>query len=146
MKKGNKQCLFDTPPPHSNGQYINDVRIPRPKEQMCTPYHSTIITPNKNMQEKCLSSNNCHFVKNYLFQLLTSSGKSSMCLYSIVKAKYPIALSKAVLEANLLVPYIHYHSTSKTLYIQVLLAVTLSKTYFNPDSFKYMFNVSALWK
>ena len=106
------------------------------------PYHSIIITPNKNMQKTCLSSHNCHFVKNYVFNFkLLHVNVQCAC---IVNAEYPIALSKTLLEVDLLV-YAH-HSTSKTLYIQVILAVILSELFFNPNSFKHMFNVSALCK
>ena len=65
------------------------------------PYHSTIITPIKTCRKKCLSSHNCHFVKNYLFNIKRLH-VNVQCV-CIVKAKYLIDLSKTVLGVDLLV-------------------------------------------
>ena len=67
----------------------------------CMPYHSTIIAHNKKCRKKCLSSHNCHFVELYFFNIkLLHVNVQCAC---IVKAKYLIALSKAVLAVDLLV-------------------------------------------
>ena len=78
----------------------------------------------KLLGENCLSSNSCHYVKNYFFQAkIPHAYVQYVC---IVAPKYQFAPSKAVVGVD-----------------QPIKALSM---HIQPDSFMHMFNVSILYR
>ena len=90
MKKGNKQCLFDTPRTVMVNKK-NDIRIQRPKNMQKAGFLMNQVILYKS--ENCLSSQSCHFVKNYFFSIKLLHANFQFA-YN-VKAKYQVNPSKA---------------------------------------------------
>ena len=94
--------------------------------------------------ENYLSSNSCHFVKNYIYQ--TKLFHAYVQYVYIVAAKYQIVPSKAVVGVDqpIKAPSMHIQKPYKWKIVKVLIAVILSKIMFFQPNSMHMLNVSIL--
>ena len=87
MKTGNKQCLFDTP---------HTVNVNKEMLSEYLDHKNNCVCPIIAKSKKCLSSYNCHFVKNYLYNIkrlhvnvqcvCIVKAKSNCCIISCVRS------------------------------------------------------------